>query len=66
VLKGFNILAGTNLQVLVIAVRQCDITHSEQLQTAITLHYITLHYITLHFIPSQTACELQLMYKSVL
>jgi len=33
---------GKKLQVLLIAVRQCDITPTEELQTAMTLHYITV------------------------
>jgi hypothetical protein len=41
VLIDFNISDGTKLQVLLIAVRQCDITPAEQLQTPITLHYCT-------------------------
>jgi len=40
-LTGFNISAGTKLQVLLIAVRQCHITPAEQLPTAMMLHYCT-------------------------
>ena len=38
-LKGFNFSAVTKLQVLLIAVRHCDITAAEYLQTAMILHY---------------------------
>jgi len=39
-----NISATTKLQVLLISVRQCDITHAEQLHTPMMLHYCAFQF----------------------